>query len=113
MTKQTSERPNGPVAAALLAGGIGAAILGIATLMNETAPKSGFSTSLVWSKAVGGLSGKAGMAIIAYFVSWIILYFIFRNKETKFGTIAAIALAGLIIGLIGTFPPVWHLLAGG
>ena len=80
---------------------------------NEIAPKSAFSTSLVWSKAVGGLAGKAGLSIIAYFVSWAILYFLLKDKETKFEQMAMIALVGLVIGLIGTFPPVWHLLAGG
>jgi Co/Zn/Cd efflux system component len=113
MATKISERPNGPVAAALLAGGIGSAVMGIATLANEVAPKSAFSVSLVWSKAVGGLSGKAGLSIIAYFVAWAILYFLLKDKETKFEQMAMLALAGLVIGLIGTFPPVWHLLAGG
>lgn len=109
MASKTSERLNGPVAAALLAGGIGAAVMGIATLANEIAPKSAFSTSLVWSKAVGGLSGKAGLSIIAYIVAWAVLYFLLKDKETKFEQMAMIALGLLVIGLIGTFPPVWHL----
>jgi hypothetical protein len=110
MATKISERPNGPVAAALLAGGIGSAVMGIATLANEVAPKSAFSVSLVWSKAVGGLSGKAGLSIIASFVAWAILYFLLKDKETKFEQMALIALVLLIVGLIGTFPPVWHLL---
>lgn len=110
MATKTAERPNGPVAAGLLAGGIGAAVMGIVTVMNEIAPKSAFSTSLVWYKPAGGLSGKAGLSIIAYFVAWAILYFLFKEKETKFEQMALIALILLVIGLIGTFPPVWHML---
>ena len=112
MAKQTSERPNGPVAAAMLAGGIGSAVLGIATLVYELNDKSAFATSMTWVKPVGGLSGKSGLGIIAFILSWVILHFILKGKETKFGQMAAIALAGLVIGLIGTFPPVWHLFTG-
>jgi hypothetical protein len=112
MTKQTSERPNGPVAAAMLAGGIGAAVLGVATLLVEIVGDA-VKKPLTWNKAVGALSGKSGLGIIAFLVSWAVLYFILKDKETKFEQMAAIALAGLGIGLLFTFPPFWHLLAGG
>jgi hypothetical protein len=104
------DKPNGPVSAALLAGGIGCAVMGLVTVVNEVAPKSDFSTSLVWSKAVGGLSGKSSLAIIAFFLAWAILHFVWKGKETNFTRISVIAMALLIVGLIGTFPPFWHLL---
>jgi hypothetical protein len=105
-------KPNGPVSAALLAGGIGSAVLGLVTLINETNSTSAFSKSLVWVKPVGGLSGKSSYAIIAFLLSWVILHFVWKDKDTNFARISSIALALLAVGLIGTFPPVWHLLGG-
>jgi hypothetical protein len=102
-------KSNGPAAAALLAGGIGAATLGLVTLINETNTTSAFSKSLVWIKPVGGLSGKSSLAIIAFILAWIILGLVWRGQEVKFNTIAWISFLLLAIGLIGTFPPVWHL----
>jgi hypothetical protein len=110
MAKQTSERPNGPAAAALLAGGIGAAVLGIATLLVEVVGDA-VKKPLTWNNGVGALSGKSGVGIIAFLVSWVVLHYILKDKETKFGQIAVIALVGLALGLLFTFPPFWHLLA--
>lgn len=111
--QMTEEKPNGPVAAALLAGGIGSAFLGIVTTIFEMNDKSAFATSLAWSKSVGGLSGKVGLSIIVFFISWAVLYFVFRGKETNMSRIITIASVLLAIGLIGTFPPFWGLLKGG
>jgi len=108
MAKETV-KPNGPVSAALLAAGIGSAVLGLFTFIYELNDKSAFSKSMTWSKPVGGLSGKSGWAIIAFFLSWAILHFVWKGKETEFNRIATIAFVMLVIGLIGTFPPFWHL----
>lgn len=109
----TNERPNGPVAAAFLAGGIGSAALGIIVTLYELNDKSAFAKSMVWSKDVGGLSGKTSLAVIIFFISWAVLHFIFRGKETNFSRIATASFVMLAIGLIGTFPPFWTLLKGG
>jgi hypothetical protein len=111
MATKTSERPNGPVAAALLAGGIGAAVLGIATLLVELVGDA-VKKPLTWFSSVGPLSGKSGLGIIAFIISWVVLYYILKDKETKFEQMAMIALGLLVVGLVFTFPPVWHLLAG-
>lgn len=112
-TTNTKEKPNGPVAAALLAGGIGSAVLGLVTLIFELNDKSAFAKSLAWYKPAGGLTGKSGLGIIAFFAAWAILHFIFKDKETEINRIATIAFVLLVIGLLGTFPPVWALLKGG
>jgi hypothetical protein len=113
MATNIQDKPNGPVAAALLAAGIGSAVLGLVTLIYELNDKSAFAKSMVWSKAVGGLSGKSSLGIIAFFVAWAILAYVFKGKETNFSRIATISLVLLAIGLLGTFPPFWHLFAGG
>jgi hypothetical protein len=104
---------NGPVAAALLAGGIGSAVLGLVTLIYELNDKSAFAKGMVWSKPVGGLSGKSSLGIIAFLVAWVILHFVWKDKDTNFARISSIAIALLVVGLLGTFPPVWELLKGG
>ena len=110
--QNTQDKPNGPVAAALLAGGIGSAVLGLVTLIYELNDKSAFAKSLVWVKPVGALSGKSTLGILAFFAAWAILHFVYKDKETNFNLIAIIAFILLVIGFLGTFPPVWHMFAG-
>jgi len=105
----TEEKPNGPVAAALLAGGIGSAVLGLVTFAFELNDKSAFAKSLNWYKPVGGLSGKSTLSIIAFFVAWAVLHYIWKDKNTDFARISSISIGLLVVGLIGTFPPVWAL----
>lgn len=104
-------KPNGPVAAALLAGGIGSAVLGIATLASEASESVG--AFLKWYKPAGPLSGKSTLAIIAFALSWVILNYVWKGKETNFTRIATTAMVLFAIGLILTFPPVWEILLGG
>ena len=66
-----NEKVNGPVSAALLAGGIGSAAMGLITLVYEINDKSAFAKSMTWNKGVGGLSGKSGWAIIIFFIALI------------------------------------------
>jgi len=103
------DKPNGPVSAALLAGGIGSAFFGLITLIFELNDKSAFATSLNWYKPVGGLSGKSTLGILAFFVSWAILHYIWKGKETDFAKISSVAIGLLVVGLLFTFPPFWHL----
>jgi hypothetical protein len=109
MAKELNDKVNGPVAAALLAGGIGSAAMGLITLIYEINDKSAFAKSMTWSKAVGGLSGKSMWAIIIFFVAWAILHYLWKDKDTDFARISSIAIALLFVGLLGTFPPFWHL----
>jgi hypothetical protein len=106
-------KPNGPVSAALLAGGIGSAVLGLVTLVYELNDTSAFANALKWSKPVGALSGKSSVGILAFFLSWVILHLVWKGKDTNFARISSIAIALLVVGLLGTFPPVWELLKGG
>lgn len=103
-------KPNGPVAAALLAGGIGSAVLGLVTLGVEAS--SAIKTAMNWYNPVGPLMGKSSLGIIAFFLSWAILNTIWKGKETDFNRIATVAIILVVVGLIFTFPPVWPLLLG-
>jgi hypothetical protein len=110
---QEMNKPNGPVSAALLAGGIGSAAFGLITLVYELNDTSVFAKSLNWYNPTGGLSGKSTLGVVAFFLTWAILHYLWKDKETNFPRISSIAIALLVVGLLCTFPPVWHLLAGG
>lgn len=109
MAKEIS-KPNGPVSAALLAGGIGSAVLGILTFADEVFPA--LAKPLAWYKPTGDLTGKSTLAILAFFVSWVVLHFVWKDKETNFSQVSTIAIALLLLSLILTFPPVWGLFGG-
>ncbi len=103
------DKPNGPVAAALLSGAIGSAVLGVVTFANQVAPASAFSQWLVWYKPVGALAGKSSLSIIAFLLAWAVLGWLWRQQEMRISRIAVISFILLGIGLIGTFPPFWVL----
>ena len=50
LAKDLTEKVNGPVSAALLAGGIGSAAMGLITLIYEINDKSAFAKSMTWNK---------------------------------------------------------------
>jgi hypothetical protein len=104
------DRPNGPVAAALLAGGIGIAAIGVTTTLAESS--TAVATAFTWSGPVGPLSGKIGVGLIIYFVAWLVLHFSLRGKNVRFATYATLSFVLLIVGLLLTFPPVFYLIAG-
>ena len=96
------DKPEGPIAAAIIAGGIGAAALGFFTTLAEAS--EGAKNWLQWSDAVGPLSGKVLMALLVWLVAWALLYLALRNKpyETRRALTIALVLIGL--GVLGTFP---------
>lgn len=103
------DRPNGPVAAALIAGGFGAAVTGLMTALAEASTP--LRNALNWYNPVGPLSGKTAVGVIAFFLAWLVLHMSMRGKNVNFSRAATIAFILLAIGLILTFPPVFDLFA--
>jgi hypothetical protein len=114
-TPQTDTKPNGPVAAAFIAAGIACLVLGIFVTLNEFSPAvSGFlkfDANFGLGKGVGPLSGKVGMAVIAYVISWVILHFLWRGKELNFRTVLLASLILVGLGFALTFPPIFKIAA--
>jgi hypothetical protein len=81
----------------------------VLTFYNQVFPSTAISKALNWVKPVGTLSGKSSLAILAFVVAWTILAVVWRGREVRFGRVAVFAMALLLVGLLGTFPPVWHL----
>jgi hypothetical protein len=96
------DKPEGPIAAAIIAGGIGAAALGLFTTLAEA--NEDIKDWLDWDGDVGPLSGKTIMTVIVWLIAWVVLHVIYRAKpyETRRAFIIAVVLVAL--GVLGTFP---------
>jgi hypothetical protein len=103
------DRPFGPVAAAFLAAGIGALVLGILTTLAEAS--EGVASALEWSKSVGPLMGKTILAVVAFALSWVILHLTLRDKDPAPRTVFTWTAVLVAIGLVLTFPPFFQLFA--
>jgi hypothetical protein len=122
-TLQTETKPNGPVAAAFLAAGVASFVMGIGVILGAASATINdaigvdFSAFLQFDKnfglgsGVGPLSGKLGLAVIAFVVSWVVFHLWLRGKEVNFRNffIASLVLVGL--GFALTFPPIFLLFA--
>jgi hypothetical protein len=106
---QEQDKPNGPVVAALIAGGLGAAAIGLLTTLAEASEP--IKNALNWYNPVGPLTGKSLLGVIFFFVSWIVLYWVFRGKNVNFARATTVALILLALGLLGTFPPFFEIFA--
>jgi hypothetical protein len=96
------EKPFGPVAAAFLAAGVGALVLGILTTLAEAS--EGVKSWLEWSTSVGPLSGKTIIAVIAFVVAWVVLGIALRGRNPKPSTVFTWTAVLVAVGLVLTFP---------
>ena len=103
------EPPNGPVAAVLLATGIGSLVLAVLVVWAEASES--FTDSLAYSDRVGPLSGKTIWAVVAFLVSWAGLHAVLRRRDVNLRAVWLITLALLALGLLGTFSPFFELFA--
>jgi hypothetical protein len=110
MPQQEKTLPNGEAAAALLAAGIGCLILGVVTTL--AAANTAFANSLKWVTAVGPLSGKTTIAVVAWLLVWVGLSFALSKKQVDFTRVFVITLILVGLGLLGTFPLFYDLFAG-
>jgi hypothetical protein len=101
------EKPAGPVAAVLLAAGIGALVLAILTVWAEASV--GFKDSLAYSDRVGPLSGKTIWATGAFFVSWGALTVGLRGRRVDLMKATIVSLVLLRLGYLGTFSPFFRI----
>ena len=97
---------DGALAAALIAVGIGVLTLGIVTSAAEAA--LGFKDWLRWDDSVGPLSGKSSVALIAWAASWPMLHAVLFRRDGLLPLALVISGILILLGLIGTFPPVFE-----
>jgi hypothetical protein len=102
--------PNGPGAAAILAAGIGCAVLGILALAGDASEAIG--KALNFYNPVGTLSGVSTLAIVVWLVSWFVLARAWATKTVALTKVNIAAFVLLLVGLLLTFPPFMDLLQG-
>jgi hypothetical protein len=95
-------RPDGPLAAVLLAAGVGSFALGLVTTLAEASEP--FRMRLVINAGVGPLSGKTIWATVIFLLAWAVLHWSWRERDglLRVATIAFVILTAL--GVLGTFP---------
>jgi hypothetical protein len=103
------DRPEGPISAAIIAGGIGALALGVVTALAEASTR--VADGLEWSKRVGPLSGKTIVAVIVWLVAWGVLHLVYRNRPLETRRALFVALVLIALGVLGTFPKFFQLFA--
>jgi hypothetical protein len=94
--------PDGPLAAVLLAAGIGAFALGLFTTLAEAS--AAFRERLVLNSAVGPLSGKTVWATVIFLVAWAVLAARLRDRDGLLRSATTIFVVLTVLGLLGTFP---------
>jgi hypothetical protein len=99
------------VGAAFIASGIGSFALGLMVVLTELKAGAGLKSFLSWVGPVGPLSGKTGVAVIAFLASWVILHFIFKNRTPSLTRSFIVALVLIVAGVLMTFPPIFDIFA--
>ncbi|TWF81766.1 hypothetical protein FHX44_117711 [Pseudonocardia hierapolitana] len=104
------DRLGGSTAATLLASGIGCAAFGIAVVAAESLQP--VKQLFTLSTAVGPLSGKAVVAVVIYLLAWAALFLACRRRTMPFAAVLRVTAVLIGIGVVGTFPPFYGLVAG-
>jgi len=96
------DKPEGPISAAIIAAGVGSLALGLFTTLAEAS--TAVKDWLQWSDPVGPLSGKTGMAVLVWLVSWVALHLWLRGKAYETRKAMLVASILIALGVLGTFP---------
>jgi len=100
-----ADKPDGPGAAMMISAGIGIFVLGFLTVLAEaSASAKDWLQKWEWGVGVGPLAGKTTLASLAYVVSLIVLWIVWRSKNVNLKTAFYIGLGLGVLGAIGTFP---------
>lgn len=108
--KNETHHKDGAALAAIVAAGIGCVIIGLATILAEVSTV--VKESLNWWPPAGPLSGKTGIGIAAWLLSWGLLHALWHKKELPFRSLWIFAMLLILLGWIGTFPPVFESFSG-
>lgn len=95
-------KPDGPLAAVLLAAGIGSFALGLVTTLAEAS--TGFRERLILDAGVGPLSGKTVWATVIFVIAWVVLHVMWRERDRMLRSATTAFIVLTLLGLLGTFP---------
>jgi hypothetical protein len=94
------------VSAAFVSSGIGCLVIGLMT--TGAVLSEGLKNTLNWWNPAGPLTGKTGVGVLIWLISWVILHFLWKDKEVDFNKTFIITLVLIGLGFIFTFPPVFE-----
>ena len=97
-----TQEPEGPIAAAVIAAGVGAFALGLLTTLSEMSKT--IKDLLNFYDPVGSLAGKTVGALVIWLVSWVLLHMVYRDKGFETRKTLTLALILIALGTLGTFP---------
>lgn len=97
---------NGAAMAAFLASGIGSFAMGLTVVLNEA---GALAVPAVYAPA-GGVSGRTTLAVVVWLVAWGILHARWKARDVDASRILTATLTLVVLGVLGTFPPLWQLL---
>lgn len=96
----------GPAAAAMISGAIGTFVIGLLT--TGSVLFEDLKEALNWWNPAGPLTGKTGVGVIGWLISWALLNTIWKGKEYDLRKAFIITLIFVALGVILTFPPVFE-----
>lgn len=96
------DKPEGPVAAAIIAGGVGSLAVGLLTTLAEAS--TSIKDALNLYDPVGPLPGKTISGVLIWLASWVVLHMVYRDKAFETRRALAVALVLIGLGILGTFP---------
>jgi hypothetical protein len=99
----------GVASAAFLSSGIGTLVIGLLTTGAEMSES--LKNALNWWNPAGPLTGKTGVGVIAWLVTWVILHTFWKDKEVDFNKTFVITLVLIGLGFLFTFPPLFQAFA--
>lgn len=97
---------NGAAMAAVLASGIGTFAMGLFVVLHE----AGLYVSPSLYAPAGGLSGRTTFAVIVWLAAWAALHAGWKRRVAGPRSVLRLTLVLVILGILGTFPPVWGIL---
>ena len=108
--QENVENANGKASAALLAGSLGMALIGLLTTLSESLSR--LRPFLNLDVRVGALSGLSTYAFGVWLLVWLGPGLAWKDKELDFGKVVAGSRILMVLGLLGTFPPFYRLFTG-
>ncbi len=119
----TTEKPTGIAAAAILACAVGPLVLATSHLLGEYSD-AGKNWVHAWGKAwmpgaqgIGPYSGKETLALLAWLGSWGLLHLLLRRRNVNLTASGVLFLLGIGLATTLLWPPViekvLHILQGG
>ena len=102
---QERSQPSGPAAAAMISAGLGILVIGFLTTGAEVSEAlKGF---LAFYTPAGALTGKTGIGVVVWLVSWLILGNRWRDQQYNLDRAFVITMVLSALGLLLTFPPIF------